>query len=284
MAERRLARRGEGRRRADRGAAAGLGGDRDRRQCRDRAPPSFPADLRWPATSVGGGATVERAPRRRLGGARPLGRRPPSARSLAEFRRRDALAGREIGWEAPGSSPAAARWPASTSAATWWSSRTTASPRARLRRGHPARRGSIRSQVTDAPARAVPRIGRMFGGRKKPGREAQRRRGPQPRAAARPIRASSSQTQTGQSAAANATAVMNSEFFSAQSGRPCRVKIKAGTPRPRGDRAQPLRDDALGRAAARRRRGGHETPARPGRGRSEPRRAQADLRRRSRST
>ena len=36
------------------------------------------------------------------------------------------------------------------------------------------------------------------------------------------------QTQTGQTAAANATAVMNSEFVSAQSGIPFRVKTKAG--------------------------------------------------------
>jgi hypothetical protein len=36
------------------------------------------------------------------------------------------------------------------------------------------------------------------------------------------------QTQTGQSAAANASAVMNSEFMSAQLGAPYRVKVKAG--------------------------------------------------------
>ncbi len=66
-------------------------------------PDEFPADLRWPATSIGHGATVERtagALNERLSewvAAEP-------ARTLAAYAERDALRGREIAWEgaAPG--------------------------------------------------------------------------------------------------------------------------------------------------------------------------------------
>jgi BirA family biotin operon repressor/biotin-[acetyl-CoA-carboxylase] ligase len=61
----------------------------------------FPGDLRWPATSVGGSATAGTA-RRALDSA--LGRwvEAPAERILAEFRERDALKGRQIGWEGAG--------------------------------------------------------------------------------------------------------------------------------------------------------------------------------------
>jgi BirA family transcriptional regulator, biotin operon repressor / biotin---[acetyl-CoA-carboxylase] ligase len=61
-------------------------------------PHEFPSELRQPATSLGGGVTPE--------GARPeldaqLGRwvRAEEEEILAEWRRRDALRGREIAWE-----------------------------------------------------------------------------------------------------------------------------------------------------------------------------------------
>ena len=127
VAERRLARRSQGRRRPDRGPAPGVGGDRDRRQRRDRR-------RRLPRRP----ALAGHLDRRRRHGRRDardavsdaLGRwvDAPAEEVLAEFRRRDALLGREIAWEGAGTAPASARWPASTSAATWWSSRRTASP------------------------------------------------------------------------------------------------------------------------------------------------------------
>jgi BirA family biotin operon repressor/biotin-[acetyl-CoA-carboxylase] ligase len=67
-------------------------------------PDEFPDDLRWPAASIGRGATVD-AMRDAVSSA--LGRwvEAPGERALAEFRRRDALAGREIGWEGAGIDP-----------------------------------------------------------------------------------------------------------------------------------------------------------------------------------
>ncbi|HET7574091.1 MAG TPA: hypothetical protein VFJ99_03150 [Solirubrobacterales bacterium] len=61
-------------------------------------PHEFPADLRQPATSLGGGTTPERA-RRELDAQ--LGRWAYAAEDevLSEWRRRDALRGREIAWE-----------------------------------------------------------------------------------------------------------------------------------------------------------------------------------------
>jgi BirA family biotin operon repressor/biotin-[acetyl-CoA-carboxylase] ligase len=57
----------------------------------------FPADLRWPATSVGNGASVgdvrmalDEALSERVG--------EDAKRTLADFRERDALLGREVGW------------------------------------------------------------------------------------------------------------------------------------------------------------------------------------------
>jgi BirA family biotin operon repressor/biotin-[acetyl-CoA-carboxylase] ligase len=61
----------------------------------------FPEDLRWPATSVGHGATVDAA---RAALAAALGKwvEAPEADALAEFRRRDALRGRDVSWEGGG--------------------------------------------------------------------------------------------------------------------------------------------------------------------------------------
>jgi BirA family transcriptional regulator, biotin operon repressor / biotin---[acetyl-CoA-carboxylase] ligase len=59
----------------------------------------FPADLRWPATSIGGGVTVARmleALCEELGGW--VEAEAPAV--LAAFRERDALRGRRIGWAA----------------------------------------------------------------------------------------------------------------------------------------------------------------------------------------
>jgi BirA family transcriptional regulator, biotin operon repressor / biotin---[acetyl-CoA-carboxylase] ligase len=61
----------------------------------------FPRDLRWPAISVGHGVTVDRA----LAAVnRELGEwvDAPDQRLLAEFRERDALAGRDVAWEGAG--------------------------------------------------------------------------------------------------------------------------------------------------------------------------------------
>ncbi len=65
------------------------------------APDAFPADLRWPATSIGGGATVP-AVRDAVSAALGDWVAAPEQRTLTEFRRRDALAGREVGWEGAG--------------------------------------------------------------------------------------------------------------------------------------------------------------------------------------
>jgi BirA family biotin operon repressor/biotin-[acetyl-CoA-carboxylase] ligase len=71
-------------------------------------PAEFPADLRWPAASVGHGATVERA----LGALNEsLSDRveTPANKVLAEFRDRDALAGRSVSWEGAGDGAGTAR-------------------------------------------------------------------------------------------------------------------------------------------------------------------------------
>jgi BirA family transcriptional regulator, biotin operon repressor / biotin---[acetyl-CoA-carboxylase] ligase len=64
------------------------------------APEEFPDDLRWPATSIGVGDVA--MVRDLLSAA--LGRwvEAPQERTLDEFRRRDALRGREVGWEGAG--------------------------------------------------------------------------------------------------------------------------------------------------------------------------------------
>ncbi len=64
-------------------------------------PDEFPSDLRWPATSIGGGVSVEAA-RDAVSAALTGWVEAPDDRVLAEFRRRDALAGREVGWEGAG--------------------------------------------------------------------------------------------------------------------------------------------------------------------------------------
>ncbi len=64
----------------------------------------FPDDLRWPATSIAGGASVD-AVRDALSAALGGWIEAPQAETLAEFRRRDALAGREVSWEGAGIDP-----------------------------------------------------------------------------------------------------------------------------------------------------------------------------------
>lgn len=58
----------------------------------------FPGDLRWPAISLGHGVEVEEL---RMALDEAMGRwvTAPAEEVLAEFRERDALAGREIGWK-----------------------------------------------------------------------------------------------------------------------------------------------------------------------------------------
>lgn len=58
----------------------------------------FPAELRWPATSVGRGAGVERV-LAALNKALELWAPAPAERVLESFRRRDVLAGRAVSWE-----------------------------------------------------------------------------------------------------------------------------------------------------------------------------------------
>jgi BirA family biotin operon repressor/biotin-[acetyl-CoA-carboxylase] ligase len=64
-------------------------------------PGEFPDDLRWPATSIGEGTTADEVA---AAVSAALGDwvDAPDERVLAEFRRRDALAGRVIGWEGAG--------------------------------------------------------------------------------------------------------------------------------------------------------------------------------------
>ena len=66
-------------------------------------PGEFPRDLRWPATSIGGASVAQV---RDLVSA-ALGRwaEAPEELTLEEFRRRDALRGREVGWEGAGIDP-----------------------------------------------------------------------------------------------------------------------------------------------------------------------------------
>jgi BirA family transcriptional regulator, biotin operon repressor / biotin---[acetyl-CoA-carboxylase] ligase len=61
----------------------------------------FPADVRWPATSVGHGATVA-ATRAALDVALSEWVEAGPARVLAQFGRRDALRGRGVAWEGAG--------------------------------------------------------------------------------------------------------------------------------------------------------------------------------------
>lgn len=61
----------------------------------------LPRDLRWPATSVGHGATVPAALRAVNARLEQWVAAPPE-RVLAAYRERDALHGRPVGWEAAG--------------------------------------------------------------------------------------------------------------------------------------------------------------------------------------
>ena len=64
----------------------------------------FPGDLRWPATSVGHGVSVERL-RRAFSAALGEWVGAPEDRVLARFGDRDALRGREVSWEGAGVEP-----------------------------------------------------------------------------------------------------------------------------------------------------------------------------------
>jgi BirA family biotin operon repressor/biotin-[acetyl-CoA-carboxylase] ligase len=61
-------------------------------------PDQFPEDLRWPATSIGHGVGLD-AVREAVCGALGSWTGASEAAILAEFRRRDALAGRPLSWE-----------------------------------------------------------------------------------------------------------------------------------------------------------------------------------------
>lgn len=61
-------------------------------------PAEFPPELRWPATSIGHGASVE-ATLAALNDALAEWTRAPSERVLAAYRDRDALRGRAVSWE-----------------------------------------------------------------------------------------------------------------------------------------------------------------------------------------
>ena len=62
----------------------------------------FPDDLRWPATSLGHGVGAAQALGGASGGARALDRRRARMRWSRRSTARDALRGREVGWEAAG--------------------------------------------------------------------------------------------------------------------------------------------------------------------------------------
>lgn len=64
-------------------------------------PDAFPDDLRWPATSVGGEATPHGA-LDALNSALAEWVEADDDRVVTEFRRRDALAGRDVSWEGTG--------------------------------------------------------------------------------------------------------------------------------------------------------------------------------------
>lgn len=64
-------------------------------------PGEFPAELRWPAASVGHGVTVEQA-LSALNEALSGRVESPASDVLASFRDRDALAGRNVSWEGAG--------------------------------------------------------------------------------------------------------------------------------------------------------------------------------------
>jgi len=67
-------------------------------------PGEFPEDLRWPATSIESGAGVATV-RDLVSEALDRWVAAPEREVLAEFERRDALRGREVGWESAGIEP-----------------------------------------------------------------------------------------------------------------------------------------------------------------------------------
>jgi len=68
----------------------------------------FPPDVRWPATSIGDDVTVESM---RTALCEALGDwvDAPAPETLEQFRRRDALSGREVSWEGAGTAPGSGR-------------------------------------------------------------------------------------------------------------------------------------------------------------------------------
>jgi BirA family biotin operon repressor/biotin-[acetyl-CoA-carboxylase] ligase len=71
-------------------------------------PGDFPADLRWPATSVGHGVTVQQA-LAALNETLSDRVQSPSAEVVAAFAERDALAGHAVSWEGAGDGSGTAR-------------------------------------------------------------------------------------------------------------------------------------------------------------------------------
>jgi len=71
-------------------------------------PEEFPPELRWPATSVGHGATAAALLGALNDALSEWIERPPTA-TLADFRKRDALLGREVSWEGAGHGAGVAR-------------------------------------------------------------------------------------------------------------------------------------------------------------------------------
>jgi BirA family biotin operon repressor/biotin-[acetyl-CoA-carboxylase] ligase len=67
-------------------------------------PDEFPDDLRWAATSIGAGVRVAEV-RDAISAALGDWVSAPQQRTLDAFRRRDALAGRQVGWEGAGIDP-----------------------------------------------------------------------------------------------------------------------------------------------------------------------------------
>jgi BirA family biotin operon repressor/biotin-[acetyl-CoA-carboxylase] ligase len=71
-------------------------------------PDEFPADLRWPATSVGNSVTVGGV-LEALNNALSERLERPVDQTLADFRQRDALLDREVGWVGAGEGSGVAR-------------------------------------------------------------------------------------------------------------------------------------------------------------------------------
>ena len=69
----------------------------------------FPAELRWPATSIGQRIGVEPSVRDAISAALGEWLDAPGGEVLAAYRGRDALRGREVSWEGAGIEPGSGR-------------------------------------------------------------------------------------------------------------------------------------------------------------------------------